>query len=79
VGACVSAANSLDLTVDRLDPATGRVTDTIGVGDGPSTIAAAKNALWVSDQFNATLDRINPHTDRVDRVIPWEAHHKASP
>ena len=65
----VWVANSLDLTVDRLDPATGRVTFTIPVGDGPSAIAAASDGVWVSDEFGATLDRIDPHTNRVSRVI----------
>ena len=37
----VWVANSLDLTVSKLDPATGTVTATIGVGDGPSGIVAA--------------------------------------
>jgi ABC-type transport system substrate-binding protein len=62
-------ANSLDLTVDRLDPATGRVTATIPVGDGPGAIVAAKDGVWVSDEFNATLDRIDPEAKHVDRVI----------
>ena len=62
-------ANSLDLTVSKLDPATGRVTATIGVGDGPSAIAAASNGVWVSDEFGATLDRIDPRTDHVDRAV----------
>ena len=63
-------ANSLDLTVSRLDPATGRVTATIPVGDGPNAIATAGKAVWVSDEFNATLVRIDPRTDRVNRVVP---------
>ena len=63
-------ANSLDLTVYRLDPATGKVTDVIGVGDGPSVIAAAGDGVWVSDEFDATLDRIDPHTKRVTRIVP---------
>jgi YVTN family beta-propeller protein len=62
-------ANSLDLTVSRLDQATGRVTAVIGVGDGPSAIVAASDGVWVSDEFDATLDRIDPHTDRVSRVV----------
>ena len=62
-------ANSLDLTVDRLDPATGRVTSTIRVGDGPGAIAVAKDGVWVSDGFGATLDRIDPRTNQVSRVI----------
>ena len=67
--AAVWVANSLDLTVSKIDPATGRVTATIGVGDGPSAIVAAKNAVWVSDEFDATLDRIDPRTDQVTRSV----------
>jgi YVTN family beta-propeller protein len=69
-------ANSLDQTVSKLDPATGQVTATIGVGDGPSTIVAAKDGVWVGDEFDATLDRIDPQTDQVVRGVfigssPW--------
>jgi YVTN family beta-propeller protein len=65
----VWVANSLDLTVSRLDPATGRVTATIGVGDGPSSIVATGNSLWVSDEFDATLDRIDVQAARVVRRV----------
>ena len=61
----VWVANSLDLTVSKIDPATGTVTATIGVGDGPTGIVAAKDGVWVSDEFDATLDRIDPQTARV--------------
>ena len=37
--------------------------------DGPSTIVAASNALWVSDEFDATLDRIDPRTGKVTRSV----------
>ena len=62
-------ANSLDLTVSKINPATDRVTATIGVGDGPGAIAAAKNALWVSDEFDATLDRIDLRSGKVTRSV----------
>ena len=65
----VWVANSLDLTVSKIDPATGTVTATIGVGDGPSGIVAAKDGVWVSDEFDATLRRIDPQTARVDRTV----------
>ena len=55
--------------MDRLDPATGRVIFTVPVGDGPSAIAATSDGVWVSDEFDATLDRIDPHTNHVSRVI----------
>jgi YVTN family beta-propeller protein len=62
-------ANSLDQTVSRLDPASGTVTATIGVGDGPGGIVAARDGVWVSDEFDATLRRIDPQTARVDRAV----------
>jgi YVTN family beta-propeller protein len=43
---------------------------TFPVGDGPSAIVATKNSVWVSDQFDATLDRIDPQTGRVTRTVP---------
>ena len=45
------------------------MTATIGVGDGPSGIVAAKDGVWVSDEFDATLRRIDPQTARVDRTV----------
>jgi YVTN family beta-propeller protein len=65
----VWVANSLDLTVSRIDPATGAVTATTGVGDGPSSIVVAKDGVWVSDEFDATLDRIDPRSARVIRTV----------
>jgi YVTN family beta-propeller protein len=65
----VWVANSLDLTVSKIDPATGAVTATVEVGDGPGGIVAAGNSLWVSDEFGATLDRIDPQAARVVRTV----------
>ena len=62
-------ANSLDLTVSKIDPATGTVTATIPVGDGPGSIVVAGNSLWVSNEFDATLDRIDLKTARVVRTV----------
>ena len=65
----VWVANSLDLTVSKIDPATGAVTATTGVGDGPSGIVATKDGVWVSDEFDATLDRIDPRTARIVHTV----------
>ena len=65
----VWVANSLDLTVSKIDPATGAVTATTGVGDGPSAIVATRDGVWVSDEFDATLDRIDPKSARVVRAV----------
>ena len=47
----------------KIDPATERITATIGVGDGPTGIVAAKDGVWVSNEFDATLDRIDVQID----------------
>ena len=39
------------------------------MGDGPGAIVAASNGVWVSDEFGATLARIDPRTNQVSRVI----------
>jgi len=65
----VWVANSLDLNVSKLDPATGRMIGTVPVGDGPSSIVAARGTVWVSDEFDGTLDRINPRSGQVDRRV----------
>jgi YVTN family beta-propeller protein len=65
----VWVANSLDLTVMKIDPATERVIAIIPVGDGPSTLVAGGNSLWVSDEFDATLDRIDLRTARVINAV----------
>ena len=45
------------------------MTDTADVGDGPSSLVATGNSLWVSDEFDATLDRIDLRTARVVRRV----------
>jgi YVTN family beta-propeller protein len=65
----VWVANSLDLSVSKIDPRTARVTATIGVGDGPHAIAASGGGVWVSDEFDATLDRIDPRAGRVAHTV----------
>jgi DNA-binding beta-propeller fold protein YncE len=56
--------------VDDVGGARGGAGYTIGVGDGPSAIAAAKGAVWVGDEFGATPDRIDPQARRVVRAVP---------
>ena len=41
-------ANGFDGTVLRVDPATNRVVQTIGVGGVPRAIAAGNGAVWVT-------------------------------
>ena len=53
----------------KIDPAAERVIAIIPVGDGPSTLVAGGNSLWVSDEFDATLDRIDLRTARVISAV----------
>lgn len=39
------------------------------VGDGPHAVVADDKAVWVSNEYDATLARIDPRTDRVVRRI----------
>jgi YVTN family beta-propeller protein len=41
-------ANTLDMTLSRLDPATRRVVATIGVDDAPRGVAVKGGAVWVT-------------------------------
>jgi ABC-type transport system substrate-binding protein len=66
----VWVANSLDLSVTKINPSSARVTATIPVGDGPHAIVAGSDGVWVSDEFDATLDRIDPRAGRVVRALP---------
>lgn len=56
----VWVTNSLALSVTRIDRSTGRVLDTIPVGDGPNSIVSAGHDLWVGDQYDGTVTRIDP-------------------
>ena len=40
--------NQLDRTVMRLDPETGDVVATIGIGNEPQRVAAGEGAVWVT-------------------------------
>ena len=45
-------------TVARIDPATGTVVASIGVGAVPLEVLAAGDAVWVSNSADATVSRI---------------------
>src|SRR5262249_45565391 len=47
---------------------TGQVVDTIHVGDAPSLIALAGDAIWVLDRVDSTLSQIDSNTDAVVRT-----------
>ncbi len=46
--------------VERIDPASGRVTRTVRVGVEPREIIEAAGRLWVANQGSGTVSRISP-------------------
>jgi DNA-binding SARP family transcriptional activator len=65
-------ANAEDGTVDRLDPATGRLRgQPIGIGgDDLSDIAIGSGSVWVADGNDGTVTRIDPSLNQVQITIP---------
>jgi YVTN family beta-propeller protein len=52
----------------RLDAASGRVAETVSVGQDPESIAASPLAVWVGNFADATVSRIDPTSSRVDTI-----------
>ena len=50
-------------TVERIDPGSGRVVATIGVGLSPAGIAVGDGSIWVADSIQNTVTRIDPVAD----------------
>ena len=46
----------------RLDPASGRVVASVGVGNDPSAIASGAGSVWVANSSDGTVTRIDPAT-----------------
>jgi virginiamycin B lyase len=65
----VWVANSGANTVSRVDPATGKVAATIGVGKEPEAIIAGNGSLWVANVTGTSLSRIDPASNRVVATI----------
>src|SRR4029079_2305561 len=58
-------------SVARIDAASGEVTvPAIPVGSVPAGIAVDKRAVWVANEGDDTVSRIDPGTDAVTNVIP---------
>ncbi len=55
--------------VSRLDPASGQTLRSVDVGNSPSAIAAGAGALWVTNNADGTVTRIDP-TTLVSWTIP---------
>ena len=48
-----------------MDPATNAVTDTVQLGDTPGFLVAGEGAVWVQEQGDGTVARIDPETREV--------------
>jgi YVTN family beta-propeller protein len=55
--------------VRRLDPATGAITATVRVGDGPSAMVFGHGSTWVANDIEDSVTRIDPRTTSVVRSI----------
>jgi DNA-binding SARP family transcriptional activator/streptogramin lyase len=65
----VWVTNADDGTVDRLDPATGKVVRTIGIGADVNGVATGFGSVWVADGNDGTVTRIDPSVNQVERTI----------
>ena len=59
-----------DNMVERIDPQTNTVTETIPVGPQPEGIAVSPGAVWVANRGDPSVSRIDPTTNRVVATIP---------
>jgi YVTN family beta-propeller protein len=60
---------SPDGVVLRIAPGSGRVLESVGVGNVPSAIAAGAGSVWVTNSSDGTVTRIDPAT-LVAETIP---------
>jgi DNA-binding SARP family transcriptional activator len=75
----VWVANSESGTVTRLDPATGKFVDTIGVGADLNDVAVGLGSVWVADGNDGTVTEIDPGLDQVARTIPQGGQSTVAP
>jgi hypothetical protein len=71
-------AAATPIVLDRPDadlPVAGQVTATVPVGSASSVIAAGHGAIWVYDDVEGTLSRIDPATNAVVATIPIATPH----
>ena len=57
-------ANSGDGTVSRINAAADRVVETIAVGNLPVAIASGPSGVWVANEGDDTVNRIDPRPAR---------------
>jgi YVTN family beta-propeller protein len=55
--------------VQRLDPATGRITASVQLGSGPKAMVVGHDAAWVANEDEGSVTRIDPRTTSVVRSI----------
>jgi peptide/nickel transport system substrate-binding protein len=54
----------------RVDPGDLSVTLDAGTGSGPTAVLPAFGSIWVANQFDGTVSRLEPSTGRVAATIP---------
>jgi DNA-binding beta-propeller fold protein YncE/predicted Ser/Thr protein kinase len=64
-----SASAGLDGRLLRIDPASGRVTAAIRVGDGAAAVAVGSGRVWVASYRNGTLWQLDPRSGAL-RSVP---------
>lgn len=57
----------------RVDPASGAIDATIGVGQGPKRLLFDGTSIWVASELDSSLTRIDPTSNSVVATVPVEA------
>lgn len=57
-------------SVGVLDPGSGEVTATVGLEEGPGSVAASADAVWVTNPDVGTVTRIDPDEQEIRDSIP---------
>ncbi|MGI8830337.1 MAG: ABC transporter substrate-binding protein [Candidatus Limnocylindria bacterium] len=65
----VWVANSIDATVQRIDPARQLVVHTVDVGLAPIDLVVADGSVWVANSGERSVSRINVETGRLVQTI----------
>jgi peptide/nickel transport system substrate-binding protein len=76
-GGALWAATGIGRTVVRIEPATGRITQTIRLGIEPADVAFSHGELWVADPGDRALLRIDARSGIVRRTIELPARPSA--
>jgi YVTN family beta-propeller protein len=54
--------------VGVIDPGAGRIADEAAVGGGPGAIAAGAGSLWVTNDVDGTVSRLDPQTRNIQTI-----------